>query len=177
MKNAGKKFEEDWKKSIPEEMYYQRIKDSPNMFYKEDNNPNLRFTPKQPFDSFLFYSPNLFCWELKSTKGTSISFEGKSPMIKEHQIEELTNASEYKDIIAGFIMNFREPENKVFFLSIQNFNKFLSETTKKSINIQDIIKHGGIEVEGRLKRVRYKYNIKKFIKEIQGNNIEGETDE
>lgn len=138
------------------------------MFYKEEgNNSKLRFTPRQPFDAFCFYSPCLYCWELKSTKGTSISFKGASPMIKKHQIKELTNASKYKNIIAGFIINFREPQNKVYFLNIKNFNKFSSETTKKSINMKDIIQYGGIETEGRIKRVRYKYNIKKLIEDIR----------
>ena len=173
MQNQGKLFEQDWKKSIPKEMYYQRIKDSPNQFGNQDeNNPQLRFTPKQPYDAFCYYNNFLYCWELKSTKGTSISFKGSSPMIKEHQQKELTIASEHKGIIAGFIMNFREPQNKVYFLNIIDFNKFINETTKSSINIKDIINYGGFEISGEQKRVRWKYNINEFIEKVKENKME-----
>ena len=163
----GKLFENDWKKSIPKDMYYQRIKDNPTLFgNKEENNSNLRFTPKQPFDAFLFHSPCLYCFELKSTKGTSISFKGTSPMIKEHQIKELSNASTYNNCIAGFIFNFREPQNIVYFQNIKDFNNFLNETTKSSINQKDIINYGGLIVEGEIKKVRWKYNINKMVDDL-----------
>lgn len=114
----------------------------------------------------MFISPKLFCLELKSTKGTSFSFQGKTPMIKEHQIKELTKANEYDDVIAGFIFNFREPENVVYFMHIDNFIKFKEETTKGSINKKDMINYGVIEITSELKRSRYRYNIKEFIDKV-----------
>ena len=48
MKNPGKKFEEDFKNSIPVDMYYWRIADSAMSWGEGEN---IRFTPKNPFDS------------------------------------------------------------------------------------------------------------------------------
>lgn len=159
-KNEGKVFEEDWKKSIPSDCYYFRIKDSPSSFGQDSS--KARFTLKNPFDAFIYCYPNLFPTELKSTKGTSISIQqdknDKGKMIKFNQIEGLTEAANYKGIIPGFIFNFRK-YGKTYFLHIDDFNKFLNDTDKKSINITNVIEYGGIEIIGEIKRVRYKYYI------------------
>jgi penicillin-binding protein-related factor A (putative recombinase) len=172
MQNAGKNFEEQFKKSVPSDMYYFRIKDPPQSF-NQNINSGLRFSPKNPFDSFIYSYPNLFVFELKSTKGTSFSFErfkndGTSKMIKHHQINGLKEASEIYGIIAGIVFNFREvgksKNNKLYFLPIHSFSEFMNDTDKKSINMKDIIKYGGIEIIGVLKRVKYNYQIGEFIK-------------
>lgn len=168
--NAGKSFEQDFKNSIPEEMYFHRIRDPAQSFGDKDN--NLRFSLPNPYDMFLFDCGLLFLLELKTTIGTSFSFKGKTPMIKQHQIDELTKASKYKGIIPGFIFNFRNDKiNKTYFLHIEKFNEFKNSTDKNSINQSDIIKFQGLEVRGELKRVRTKYFIGEFIKKIQDEGI------
>lgn len=161
--NTGKIFEQDFKNSIPEDMYYLRIHDSPQSFNQTNT---LRFSPKNPFDSLLYIYPFLFLLELKSTIGTSFSFDGKTPMIKKHQIEELTKASKYKGIIAGFVFHMSKYQ-KTYFLPIDKFNEFKNSTDKKSINQQDILNHGAIEIRGEIKRTRTKFYIGEFIKKIQ----------
>lgn len=161
--NSGKQFEQDLKNSIPDNVYYLRIHDSAQSFNQTNN---LRFSPKNPFDALLYIYPNLFTLELKTTIGTSFSFDGKSPMIKKHQIEGLTKASKFKGIISGFIFNMAK-YNKTYFLSIENFNQFKESTNKKSINQQDIIDNGAIEVLGEIKRIRTKFYIGEFINKIQ----------
>lgn len=166
--NEGKQFENSFKESVPQDMYFLRLKDSASSF---GSNENTRFTLRQPFDCLMFYKDTLFPLELKSTKSTSFSFKGSSQMIKEHQIKGLLEAASHEGVIAGIVFNFREPINKVYFLHINNFNKFVSETTKSSINEADIIKYGGVVIEGKLKKVKYKYMIREFIEKIK------ETDE
>ena len=164
--NTGKFFEKDIKDSIPSNVYYLRLTDPAQSFGQQDN-VALRFSPSNPFDCLMYSNPMLFCMELKSTKGTAISYKGSSPMIKQKQIEGLTKASQFENVVAGFITNFREPENKVYFLDIKDFNKFVSENTKSSINKKDILSIGGIEIIGELKKVHYKYKIQEFIDTIQ----------
>jgi penicillin-binding protein-related factor A (putative recombinase) len=158
--NTGKIFEKEWKDSIPENCYYLRIVDPPQSW---GDQTNLRFSPKNPFDALMYVYPNLFLLELKSTKGTAFSFTGTSPMIKKHQIVELSNACKFKGIVAGFVFNMTS-KNKTYFLSIQGFNKFMELTDKKSINEKDIIEFGGIEVRGEIKKVRTKFYIGELIK-------------
>lgn len=162
-KNRGKIFEEDFKNSIPDDVYYLRIKDQASGF---GQNNNLRFSARNPFDALMYCYPYLFLLELKSTKGTSFNFDGSSPMIKQHQIDELTKATQYKGIIPGFVFNMRKYK-KTYFLHINDFNKLVQSLNKKSINQNDIVNAGAIEVIGKIKRVRYKYYIGEFIKNLR----------
>jgi penicillin-binding protein-related factor A (putative recombinase) len=159
----GKQFEHDFKNSVPEYAYYYRIKDTANSWAKPDQmNSNIRFTPKNEFDAILYSHPVLCVLELKSTKGTSFSFMGKTPMIKSHQIEELEKAVKIDGIFSGFVFNFREPED-TYFLGINEFITFKNLTTKVSINKNDIITCGGVKINAELKRTRYKYDIDGFL--------------
>ena len=176
--NEGKIFESYWKKSIPEDVYYLRIKDSASSFGQDSE--KSRFTPKNPYDCFVFYNGFLFPMELKSTEGTSISIQKnkdeKSKMIKLNQIEGLTEANKFNNIISGFIFDFRISSN-TYWISIDNFNNFIENTEKKSINEKDVIKHKGIIISKSKKRTRYIYDINKLLTDIiRGENVDGEKD-
>jgi len=168
--NDGKVFEQSWKNSIPPDVYYLRIIDPAIGWGNDKENTGVRFAPKNPFDALMYSYPNLFLMELKSTKGTSYSFTGKTPMIKKHQIEELTKAINYKGIVAGFVFNMRSVA-KTYFLHIEDFNRFMVETEKKSINEKDIKNYGAIEVIGKLKKVKYGYYIGEFIEKCKNDEV------
>jgi len=111
---------------------------------------------------------------MKSTLGSLTywkeEFENKKSKstfnIKKNQILGLEKASKHKRIIAGFVLNFRKV-NQTYFLSIERFNEMIKTLNKKSFNLDDIlqVKHHLIEQE--LKRTKYKYDINKFIKDVQ----------
>ena len=103
-------------------------------------------------------SRTLYCLELKSTKSTSVSLS----MIRDNQIEELTKASKH-NLVAGFLINFRNTSNDTYFIEICDFNKMISEVNKKSFNKKDLMNYNAIYVESERKKVNYKYNVKKFI--------------
>ena len=150
---------------MSEDIYYLRLKDSAGSYSFGNKS---RFTPSNPYDCFAFYKSYLFPMELKSTKGTSISFQKSKKengaMIKFHQIEGLTLADSYNNVYAGFIFDFRESDT--FWMGISDFNKFLQSTTKKSINKNDIIQFNGIKINKSKKRTRYSYDIEKLFSEI-----------
>ena len=172
-KNVGKKFEDNWKKSVPEDVYFLRLHDSANSF--NQGSSTLRFSMKSPYDCQLFdgKSRTLYCLELKSASGKSMSFErkkgdNKSANIKFHQIESLTKASKYDGIQAGFIMNFRFEDKDTeitYFQSITDFNRMIKNTNKKSFNIIDLLKYNPIKIEQTKKKINYTYNVKKFLED------------
>lgn len=166
--NEGKKFETQWKKSVPNDVYYLRIKDSASSFGQDS--AATRFTLQNPFDCFVFYNGNLFPMELKSTQSSSFSIQrfpsDKNKMIKLNQIKGLLEASNYNNIFSGFIFNFRESET--YWLNIKNFMMFLSDSEKHSINENDIINYHGIMINKKIKRTRYEYDIRKLLDEIIG---------
>lgn len=172
-KNVGKKFEDNWKSSVPEDVYYLRLHDSANSF--NQNSSTLRFSMKSPYDCQLFdgKTRTLYCLELKSAAGKSMSFErkkgdNKTANIKYHQIESLTKASQYAGMVVGFILNFRfedKDTEMTYFQSITDFNRMIENVNKKSFNIIDLLKYNPIRIEQTKKKVNYTYNISKFLED------------
>lgn len=169
-KNSGKVFEEAVKKSVDgkDEIYYYRLRDPASSFNQSSEN-GLRFSISNDYDCLMYMYPNFFPLELKSTTTTSFSFQKnkkeKSKNIKLNQIEGLTKASKVKGVYAGFLFNFSK-KNKTYWLDIRNFNVFMSNTDKKSINENDIIEYEGILVNQKLLRTSYTYHIKTLLEEI-----------
>jgi penicillin-binding protein-related factor A (putative recombinase) len=131
--------------------------------------------PKNKYDCLMFYKGFLFPVEMKSTKQKSLSFDEK--IIKQHQIDNLIEANTYKGVIPGFLINFREPVQKTFFIHIDDFieykyiaeneiknNKYRSKPNKKSIPIS-ICEEIGIGVLGDKKRTKYRWYVNKTLEE------------
>ena len=129
---------------MPKEVFYLRLKDSASSF-KQDSCAT-RFTLQNPYDILLFDTISLYTFELKSTDGTSFSFQREndksSKMIKFHQIKGLLNANEYANVYSGFVFDFRKSET--YFLRISNFRsrkklkilRILSKVKEKNFQIR-----------------------------------------
>jgi penicillin-binding protein-related factor A (putative recombinase) len=163
-KNVGKVFEAQWKKSVPENMMFFRIPDPPQSFQQ-----TARFSLKPPFDSFMFYKNTLFCLELKTTKSKSFSVEmseNDKGMIHYHQLCNLRDYSKFDGIVAGLVLNFRIEEKETeltYFIRIDDFDKMMSKTSKKSFNAIDLLQNGAVKIESTKKRTLFCYGVKEFI--------------
>lgn len=175
IRNEGKKFEEDFKKSVPEDFYFYRLRDSGSSF-NPTQETGLRFSWQNDYDCFIFYKDSFFPIELKSTQGTSMSIqftkEEKGKMIKLSQINGLMKAQKHEGVYAGFLLNFRKTEH-TYWLSIKDFYLFYKFTNKKSINEKDIQENNGILIPQVKKRVRYTYDVKRMIEMIKGKYNNG----
>lgn len=166
--NEGKRFEEDWQNSFKKvDCYFQRIKDSATSF----SGGQTSFTSSNPYDCFALYDGIFVPMELKSTEGTSISFEkegsGKgNKMLKLHQIKCLELICKQKNVYAGFVFNFRKTHN-TYWIDIRDFLKFYNETEKFSINENDAILHNAIKIDSKLLKVRYRYDVIKILQDIK----------
>ena len=168
-KNTGKVFESIIKSSSPSYLKVTRIPDPPQSFTQR---ADTKFSHKNPYDFEAFDSKHRiqYCLELKSVSQKYMSYQtskddDKNATIKWHQIEGLTNASEYNNVIAGFLLNFRldNDEQLLYFLDIKDFNKFKDSSTKRSFNIMDVVLCGGIKINGEKKRVNYRWNLDEFL--------------
>jgi len=158
--NTGKKFEEDFKKSVPIGTYYLRLHDSAIGFDVE--NSTQRFSLKSPYDIVLCKNGRMYAFELKSNQEKSMSFYGKTSKIKEKQVEELIKA-EKSGAFAGLILNFRcFPET--YFIKASDFRRFMDVCGKKSININDA-RSIGILVPHRKLKVNYRYDLSVLLGE------------
>lgn len=168
-KNVGKIFEDSVKQSIPDHILTIRLNDSPQAF-KQSN--LTRFTPKNPFDYVCFDTKSriLFCLELKSTSNKYMSFEDinsdeeQNAMIHAHQIKGLLKCSDYSNVVSGFLLNFRLPENELtYFMEVNQFQKMCESINKKSFNIMDLVLNGAKKIDGFKKRTRWYWNLSEFF--------------
>lgn len=166
-KNVGKIFEEDFANSTSKDWFCHRLKDTAQSYNESEK---TKFSWENPFDYFLFNSKTLYCLELKSTSQKYMGFQENEDdkskkMIKWHQIESLTKASKYQNIVAGFILNFRlnDDEQLVYFLDIRNFNRMKDAINKKSFTIMDAVLYGAKKIDGFKKRTRWHWNVCEFF--------------
>lgn len=155
--NSGKRFEQQFRKDIPKEIFYYRFKDSTGSW---GANNSVRYTPSNICDCMLFDGEYLFFLELKSCKGKSLPLNN----IRENQIKELERVSSYCNVISGFVINFSEL-GECYYISIEKVIDFISKNTRKSIPI-DYLKEEGIKIECVKKKVNYTYDLKKFLEDV-----------
>lgn len=170
-KNTGKVFESDWKKSIPDHCLLIRLPDPPHSFSQRKD---TRFAVKNPCDYICYDTESrvLHCWELKTTKYKSMSFddidsdERESKMVKRHQIEGLQKFASHDNVSAGFVLNFRDEKNnaeRTYFQSVDDFINMCGKIGKKSFNEIDLILNGAIKVNGTKKRVHYTWDVERML--------------
>lgn len=155
--NTGKRFENNFKKSVPENIFYYRLKDGSSSW---GGNDLVRFQTTNMCDSIMFDGNTFYCLELKSVKGKSLPFKN----IKLHQINDLIKCTRYKNVIAGFIIDFSELD-ECYFIEISDFKMFYDNTIRKSVPIA-FARDRGIKIDVTVLKVNKKYNVDKFINSI-----------
>ena len=154
---SGKRFENNFKKSVPSDIFFYRFKDGSSAW---GGNDKVRFQSSNICDCELFDGNRLYLLELKSIKGKSIPFGN----IRENQLKELSEAQKFKNIIAGIVIEFNELE-RAFFIDIKNVIEFMKTSDRKSIPL-DYLEIEGIEIEVTKKKVNCNFNIRKLLNEI-----------
>ena len=177
--NVGKKFETNFKSSIPDDVMYHRLHDAPQSWAQDKG---TRFSWQNPCDAFLFHDGILLPLELKTTKDKFYTFEkekgtNKTAKIHYHQIEGLKEFAIYDKCIPGFILNFRINEDTddykelTYFIHIDDFVKMIDELNKKSFTILDLLQYSPIKIESTKKRTNFKYGIGSFLNEVKEKYI------
>ena len=156
MKKSGKRFEENWRESIPEDIFYYRLKDNSNNW---SNSNKTRFTPSNICDCIVFDGDYLYTLELKSTKGKSLPYGN----IKQHQIDDLKWCSEFAGVISGFVIEF-DSLNECYFVEISLFEQFKETNQRKSLPI-DFCRKNGLKIEIEKLRVNRRFDVAKFLRD------------
>jgi len=151
MNNNGKKFENNFKKSVPADIFYYRFKDGTASWGKSDN---VRFQASNICDCMLFKGGILVLAELKNHKGKSLPFTA----IRDNQLKEMVAASEYKDVYPMLIVNFEDVE-RCYAVSILDILHFIENSDgKKSIPIV-YFEVNGFEIPCAKKKVNFTYDL------------------
>ena len=155
MVNSGKKFENNFKASVPSNVFYYRFRDGSGAW---GGNDKVRFQASNICDCLLFDGYTLYLLELKSTKGKSLPFSN----IKQHQIDDLTTASSYLNVKCGFMIEFADLD-ECYFIDISQFNEFLKGTDRKSIPV-DYLQNNAIKIGVVKKKVNRRFDIESFLR-------------
>lgn len=157
-KNVGKVFEDDFKASVPEDVYFCRLHDAALGF--DVNHSTQRFSLKSPYDIILCEDGQMYALELKSHKEKTLGFGTKNAPIKRRQIENLVKASN-AGAIAGIVINFRDFE-ETYYIDAKTFLEFMDTCGKKSVNLNDSRKMG-IRIQETKKKTHSKYDIRTIL--------------
>lgn len=163
MKNQGKIFEQNFRKSIPinDKIYYYRLKDTASSYY--GGNDNLRFSQNNIADAIMFYVGSMFSYlfilEFKSHKGKSLPLT----CIRKNQLEEMSEASKKIGVRPILVVFFSDIE-KCYALDIEDVNNFTNSCDRKSIPIE-FFDNNATEIETIKLRTNYKYNIEKWLQQ------------
>lgn len=155
MKSTGKRFEENFKKSVPKNIFYYRLRDGASSW---GGNEKVRFQIENICDSIMYDGDYLYTLELKSTKGKSFPFSN----IREHQITDLLWCSSFINVISGLIIDFSDLD-ECYFIEINNLKNYINNTVRKSIPI-DYCKNNCLKIDVEKKRINKRYNVENFIK-------------
>jgi len=173
MKNLGKRFEENFKLSVPENLFFYRFRDTASSYYGGNN--NLRFSSSNIADC-LIQDPTigLLLIELKSHKGKSIPLscivgtrKGDKLTTKEKQMFDLRDANNYVGVYAYLIVFFSDIE-ECYSLDIEKFMEFyylscLGE--RKSIPIS-YFEENGKEIEVKKLKTNHRFCIDKWLNDL-----------
>lgn len=154
------KFENEFRTSATNDMFIYKLRD---VFIPTEYRSKIKL-PKNYFDLILFKTPILLLLELKSSGEKSISFDEK--IIKKHQIDSLERFNQIPYVFSGFVLNYRNYNNSTYFVYIDDFIRFKKETSKKSISLTDC-QEIGLQIENKIKKSRYIYDLEKFIEDVQ----------
>ena len=162
--NYGKIFEKEFKESAQKQgIWIMRINDT--YVPAKEASPSA-FIPQQPCDFVAHFDGTLWLLELKSSQNRYITIErdGSNGMIKQHQYQQMyKHTCDCEHEKAMLVLQFER--EYTYGLLISDFMRFLSETDKKSINKLDVIQYNGFNVEQKLARTRYYYNLKKLLEQ------------
>lgn len=153
--NSGKRFENNFRLSVPDDVFYYRFKDGTSSW---DKGTITRFQHKNICDSMLFYKNKIYFIECKSTKGKSLPLS----RIRDNQIKELSEANKYKGIIAGILIEFSDIREYFFIEISQLLNYTFDFPHKKSIPVQ-YLRDNAYSINHELKRVNVRLDIKDFV--------------
>lgn len=148
----GKRFEEDFRKSIPARCDVTRLKDGGGW----SNATNMRFTSNNPCDMIVYSQVGvvqaMYKLELKTVKDRTMPFSN----IKDHQLSGLYDSA-MKGVLANFVVNFRGV-NETYMISAGFMLHIIKTCGRKSLTVE-LAKQYGRLIPQTIKISRYRYEL------------------
>jgi len=177
LKNAGKRFEEDFEKSVPGHCVFVRLKDAGGWGFNSSDNSDeggsvKRFTIKNKCDDLIFDGELLIMAELKSHLGKSIPKKvfRQDKKGRCYQIDELYKEKDKPNTFAGVIFNFRDVEQTWMVHISHVYNFYYADDNGKSFPLAWCQRYG-LHVPQAIKKTRYRYDIELLFSLAKGGYL------
>jgi recombination protein U len=160
MRNLGKVFEDNWRRSVPDYIFYYKFRDSASSYY--GGNQGLRFSASNIADCLIYDNNTLNLCELKNHKGKSIPLSCiVGNKTKQKQIEDLCKANRFLGVRCYLIMFFCDVE-RCFSLDIDLLKMFIEEEDRKSIPLS-YFEEFGDEIFVEKLKTNHRFDIKNWL--------------
>jgi recombination protein U len=166
MKNPGKKFEDDFKRSAEKVMAVIRLKDPGASFNINCNGcPKsvTRFSPRNICDFIGYRHPCMYLFELKSHLGKSIPFKAIVKNKRDKRLQEMAILGKRSGINSFIIFNWRDVGNVTVAVNAFMVDQYIRTADRKSIPYQWTIDYGiPIEFSPSVRGNRINYYLSNF---------------
>ena len=176
----GKRFERDFKASVPGDAWCYRLRDSPISYYGGSEAEGIRFAQDNICDFFLFRAPALYLLELKTvgTRSAPLTslfgrFDGdKGTYKKQKHLQDMADAATHAGLRALVVLNYRLAEH-TYALPAADVLDFVRQAIaggRKSIP-EDWCREHGCPVIARRLRVNWRYDVAGMMEAVEGGSL------
>ena len=165
----GKRFERDFKASVPLDTWCYRLRDSPISYYGGSEAEGIRFAQDNICDFFLYRAPALYLLELKTVGTRSAALASlfgkydpdKHAYKKQKHLQDMAFAATRQGLQALVVLNYRLSEH-TYALPADTVLRFVEQAIdnggRKSIP-ESWCQENGIAVAARQLRVNWRYDV------------------
>ena len=177
----GKRFERDFKASIPPDAWCYRLRDSPISYYGGSEAEGIRFAQDNICDFFLYRAPTLYLLELKTVGTRSAALASlfgkydpdKHAYKKQKHLQDMAVAATRRGLQALVVLNYRLSEH-TYALPADTVLRFVEQAIdnggRKSIP-ESWCRENGIAVAARQLRVNWRYDVAGMMEAVEGGSL------
>lgn len=179
--NDGKRFERDFKASVPADAWCYRLRDSPVSYYGGSGAEGIRFAQDNICDFVLYRAPTLYLLELKTVGTRSAALTSlfgkldpeKGAYSRQKHLQDMAEAATRRGLRALVVLNYRLSEH-TYALPADTVLRFVEQAIdnggRKSIP-ESWCQENGIAVAARQLRVNWRYDVAGMMEAVEGGSL------
>lgn len=177
----GKRFERDFKASVPPDAWCYRLRDSPISYYGGSEAEGIRFAQDNICDFVLYRAPTLYLLELKTVGTRSAALTSlfgkldpeKGAYSRQKHLQDMAEAATRRGLRAMVVLNYRLSEH-TYALPADTVLRFVEQAIdnggRKSIP-ESWCRENGIAVAARQLRVNWRYDVAGMMEAVEGGSL------
>lgn len=176
--NEGKRFERDFKASVPADAWCYRLRDSPVSYYGGSGAEGIRFAQDNLCDFVLYRAPTLYLLELKTVGTPSAALSSlfgkfdpeKSCYKKQRHLQEMAKAEQSAAGLRALVVLCYRRTGHTYAVPARDVLEWVERAAaggRKSIPEEFCINHG-THVAARQLRVNWRYDVAGMMEKLGG---------